>query len=460
MLGGNGSLNHRSRQGRNGAGRTVRAGGVERRGGGRRAADSAQAAARIIGSATRAVSAADAAAAAEVVLITVPDDMIAEVCGQLAESGSLRKGAVVATLGAGQRALDSVRRSRGGRFDAPAPDVPDGPGGHREIAGVVWASSRAMCAGVAVLESLAKAIGACRCGSLRKPSALPRGGGGSVQLPGDTAGRGGGDGGPSDGRLGRCRAGQGPGGAGPLVKATMESALQLGPDALTGPIARGDADTVRKHLEALDTAGPQLAAMYRQMGRMTAELAARKGSITTQTRGIFCRFCRVEVRARCPCDSWAGPVRACLPMLLFQRVARQLVHPAHDLFEVGFPDRRGDHVVKVLGCALVSGGFDRLAISTTRMPLGAEARDSLIASSSACRRARCASANRGRGRRRSRLARRLRPLTGAPSSKAISRSAAASPACNFATGLQFAQEAFLGLKLRSQLPNGHRSWHL
>ncbi len=47
--------------------------------------------------------------------------------------------------------------------------------------------------------------------------------------------------------------------------------------ALTGPIARGDAGTVRKHLEALEQEDPELAELYRLLGRRTARLAAERG---------------------------------------------------------------------------------------------------------------------------------------------------------------------------------------
>jgi predicted short-subunit dehydrogenase-like oxidoreductase (DUF2520 family) len=65
----------------------------------------------------------------------------------------------------------------------------------------------------------------------------------------------------------------------PLARATVENTCALGPDkALTGPIARGDAGTVERHLHALD-AGPggHLADLYRRMGAWTVDLARRKG---------------------------------------------------------------------------------------------------------------------------------------------------------------------------------------
>ena len=47
--------------------------------------------------------------------------------------------------------------------------------------------------------------------------------------------------------------------------------------ALTGPIVRGDHETVRRHLEAL-AADPLMAAVYRSLAEATAALLAREGS--------------------------------------------------------------------------------------------------------------------------------------------------------------------------------------
>lgn len=65
----------------------------------------------------------------------------------------------------------------------------------------------------------------------------------------------------------------------PLVAATVENVHRFGAGkALTGPIARGDVDTVRRHLAALDATEADLAGLYRQLGRRTVTLAenARK----------------------------------------------------------------------------------------------------------------------------------------------------------------------------------------
>jgi len=61
----------------------------------------------------------------------------------------------------------------------------------------------------------------------------------------------------------------------PLIQGTLANIVQLGPaKALTGPVARADAGTVRRHLAALDACGASdLKDMYRCLGLKTLELA-------------------------------------------------------------------------------------------------------------------------------------------------------------------------------------------
>jgi len=51
--------------------------------------------------------------------------------------------------------------------------------------------------------------------------------------------------------------------------------------ALTGPVERGDAETVRRHAEALAADAPGLSGAYAALGRVAVELALAKGSIGT-----------------------------------------------------------------------------------------------------------------------------------------------------------------------------------
>ncbi len=69
----------------------------------------------------------------------------------------------------------------------------------------------------------------------------------------------------------------------PLIRGTVDNLERYGlPDAVTGPIARGDARTVARHLEALEERAPAAAALYRQLGIHTVPIALAKGTVNTQ----------------------------------------------------------------------------------------------------------------------------------------------------------------------------------
>ncbi|MER7014937.1 DUF2520 domain-containing protein [Saccharopolyspora sp. NPDC000359] len=63
----------------------------------------------------------------------------------------------------------------------------------------------------------------------------------------------------------------------PILSASLDNALRLGDRAITGPVMRGDAGTVRAHLAALREADPRVVAGYRELARRTAERAERTG---------------------------------------------------------------------------------------------------------------------------------------------------------------------------------------
>jgi predicted short-subunit dehydrogenase-like oxidoreductase (DUF2520 family) len=63
----------------------------------------------------------------------------------------------------------------------------------------------------------------------------------------------------------------------PLLFAALDNALRLGDAGLTGPVARGDAGTVARHLEALRDAAPEALAVYVALARLTADRALAAG---------------------------------------------------------------------------------------------------------------------------------------------------------------------------------------
>lgn len=66
----------------------------------------------------------------------------------------------------------------------------------------------------------------------------------------------------------------------PLIKGTLANIETLGiPKALTGPIDRGDSETVGRHMEAMHQRAPELLPLYRELALQTIAVARDKGSI-------------------------------------------------------------------------------------------------------------------------------------------------------------------------------------
>ncbi len=66
----------------------------------------------------------------------------------------------------------------------------------------------------------------------------------------------------------------------PLIRGTIHNIDTVGiPQCLTGPIARGDTGTIKKHLDALQEIAPALVSTYRELGRQTIPVALAKGRI-------------------------------------------------------------------------------------------------------------------------------------------------------------------------------------
>jgi predicted short-subunit dehydrogenase-like oxidoreductase (DUF2520 family) len=66
----------------------------------------------------------------------------------------------------------------------------------------------------------------------------------------------------------------------PLLRGTIHNIETVGiPQCLTGPIARGDVGTIKKHLDALERTAPHIVATYRELGLQTIPIAMAKGRI-------------------------------------------------------------------------------------------------------------------------------------------------------------------------------------
>jgi predicted short-subunit dehydrogenase-like oxidoreductase (DUF2520 family) len=70
---------------------------------------------------------------------------------------------------------------------------------------------------------------------------------------------------------------------GPLLSAALDNALRHGDRALTGPVARGDTGTLRKHLDVLGERAPETLPVYRALARRTADRAEAAGLLRSDT---------------------------------------------------------------------------------------------------------------------------------------------------------------------------------
>ncbi len=74
----------------------------------------------------------------------------------------------------------------------------------------------------------------------------------------------------------------------PLIHGTLDNIEAKGAvEALTGPIARGDVDTVKKHLQAIEKSLPDFLSFYKEVGKITLEVAKERGLSEKAYQEIF-----------------------------------------------------------------------------------------------------------------------------------------------------------------------------
>ena len=248
---------------------------------------SAQAAADFIGSGEPTTNAVSAASKADIVFITTPDRVIQEVCRTIAAGQGLKPGALVVHMSGAHSLslLDSAGKA--GAFRAvlhPLQSLASREQGVKTLPGSYFrveadaAASDDARAIVAALGGVELALP--KWSSDRDSAALYHAGAVAVSnyfvalidyglkfyetLGAD--------------KKEALRA------VLPLIRGTLHNIETLGiPDALTGPIMRGDIETVRDHLEAMHKRAPSLAGLYRELARQTIGVARERGSITQET---------------------------------------------------------------------------------------------------------------------------------------------------------------------------------
>jgi predicted short-subunit dehydrogenase-like oxidoreductase (DUF2520 family) len=82
----------------------------------------------------------------------------------------------------------------------------------------------------------------------------------------------------------------------PLAMGTLANVEELGPvDALTGPIVRGDVETITHHLAALDAKDPAWGERYRALGLLVLDVARKKGVLVAETDAALARLLGEDV---------------------------------------------------------------------------------------------------------------------------------------------------------------------
>lgn len=215
----------------------------------------------------------EAASIADMVLIAVPDAAIATVAAQMADAGGCRPGLVVAHLSG---ALSSQVLAPLRRFHCSVASfhpMQSFAGGYVSLQGVIFAVEGDPGA-VSVLKDLAARLGGVPLELTPASKVLYHSAAAMVsnytvalfaaarEILNDLG-------------LGDPLAEQG---LLALLKGTVANIEAIGlPRCLTGPIARGDAETVRAHIDALADPYPQHAAAYRALGLLALSVARTAG---------------------------------------------------------------------------------------------------------------------------------------------------------------------------------------
>jgi predicted short-subunit dehydrogenase-like oxidoreductase (DUF2520 family) len=222
----------------------------------------------------------DVARASELLLLTVPDDMLDNVVSMMAASGAIREGMYVAhTSGRHGLAVLEPARAVGARVLAIHPAMTftgtevdldrlgDGSGGTTVFGLTAGPAERELA------ESLVADLGG-------RPTWVPEemrtlyhaglahGANHLVTLVTEAMEI-----------LSASGVSDPAGTLRPLLTAALDNALEQGDAALTGPIVRGDVGTVRAHLADLQANAPQSVASYVALGHATLDRAVTDGRV-------------------------------------------------------------------------------------------------------------------------------------------------------------------------------------
>lgn len=228
------------------------------------------------------LTAAEAATRGEVVVIGTPDARIGEVCADLAARGAFHPGQVVLHL-SGATGLDALApaRAAGARVLTlhPLQTFPDVESAVAALPGSAVAVTAEDEDGYVLGERLARDVGGRPFRLEEAARALYHAGAvfASNYLTAVM--------GLAEDLLRRAGIPRPLNLVAPLARSSLENALRAGPArALTGPVARGDARTVARHLEALAAAAPEAVPAYLALARSALALAERAGRLPEASR--------------------------------------------------------------------------------------------------------------------------------------------------------------------------------
>lgn len=238
---------------------------------------------------------AAAARGAGFVFLSVPDDQIARVAEEVAREGGFGEGQVVAHA-SGALGLDVLApaRNAGAHVGGAHPMQSFASAQHavKEIPGSVFGVT-AEPEAVGVIEAFVHALGGT---PVRIPeasralyhAAAAMASNGFVALEDMAAGL-------------LEQAGFSPEEAQaalwPLIRGTAQNIRQFGTRvSLTGPIERGDADTVKLHVRALEVAPASTRGAYRVLGLRALEIAVGRGSVDEEQAAKITRILKEGIR--------------------------------------------------------------------------------------------------------------------------------------------------------------------
>jgi predicted short-subunit dehydrogenase-like oxidoreductase (DUF2520 family) len=244
-------------------------------------AESARAACALIGAGQVVENLAAAARLGDIVFITVPDSVVAAVCDQIAAGRGFHKGQVVfhCSGALSAEALASARRL-GAAVGAlhPLQSFAGAEDAAQSMRGVVFAfqgdAEAAMCAHTLVEKLGGRLFAITAEGKPLYHAASVFASNYFVAVAQVASSLLAESGVPDKDALKALL---------PLMRGTLDNLEKVGlPNALTGPIARGDVKTVEMHLAALGRTEPLFERAYRELGLVTLRIAREKGTLTPE----------------------------------------------------------------------------------------------------------------------------------------------------------------------------------